>query len=80
VGPDEKSERILTISGQLLNNYGTAIDIIYEDPEQPIPKKRLAENLLLEPNSPSIQQKTSNFLQPSNRLYHLFGEHLYPPY
>jgi hypothetical protein len=37
-GPDEKSEQIWTISRQLLEHYVTALDIIYDDPEYPIPE------------------------------------------
>ena len=37
-GPDEKSEQIWTISRQLLEHYGTALDIVYDDPEYPIPE------------------------------------------
>jgi hypothetical protein len=35
-GPDEKSPQIWTLSRQLLEQYGTKLDIIYDDPEFPI--------------------------------------------
>jgi hypothetical protein len=35
-GPDEKSEQIWTISRQLLAQYGTALDIVYDDPAFPV--------------------------------------------
>jgi hypothetical protein len=35
-GTDEKSEQIWTISRQLLAQYGTALDIVYDDPAFPV--------------------------------------------
>lgn len=35
-GPDEKSEQIWAISRQLLAQYGTALDIVYDDPAFPV--------------------------------------------
>ncbi|MCW4015705.1 MAG: hypothetical protein NWF06_04985 [Candidatus Bathyarchaeota archaeon] len=34
--PDEKSEQIWTILQQLLDQYGTSLDIVYDDPAYPI--------------------------------------------
>jgi hypothetical protein len=38
-GPDEKSQQIWTTSQTLLEQYGLALDIIYEDPQLPIEGK-----------------------------------------
>jgi len=38
-GPDNKSQQIWTISRQLLTQYGTALDIIYDDPTFPVTGK-----------------------------------------
>jgi hypothetical protein len=38
-GPDEKSEQIWTISRQLLAQYGTALDIVYDEPEFPVTER-----------------------------------------
>jgi hypothetical protein len=35
-GPDEKSDQIWTLSRQLLEQYGTQLDIVYDDPEFPV--------------------------------------------
>ena len=49
-GPDEKSEQIWNISRQLLAQYGTALDIVYDDPEYPVTGK-YQQIILLEPNN-----------------------------
>lgn len=38
-GPDEKSEQIWNISRQLLSQYSTALDIVYDDPAYPVTGK-----------------------------------------
>lgn len=38
-GPDEKSDQIWTLSRQLLEQYGTQLDIVYDDPAFPIQDK-----------------------------------------
>ena len=37
--PDEKSEQILTILNQLLDHYGTRLDIVHDDPAYPVTGK-----------------------------------------
>jgi len=38
-GPDEKSHQIWTLSRQLLTQYGTSLDIVYDDPAFPVTGK-----------------------------------------
>ena len=38
-GPDEKSHQIWTLSRQLLAQYGTSLDIVYDDPAFPVTGK-----------------------------------------
>jgi len=38
-GPDENSQQIWELSQTLLNQYGTSLDIVYDDPAYPVTGK-----------------------------------------
>ena len=73
-GPDDKCPQIWDISRKLLEQYGTSLDIVYDDPNFPI-DGQVREYLLLEPN-PNLKKIAKQKKKPKNRPVRAFLERI----